>query len=380
MGCGRVGSTLALSLESQGHDVAVIDTNSAAFRRLGSSFEGKRVTGIGFDRDTLSEAGIEDAYAFAAVSNGDNSNILAARVARETYGVEHVVARIYDPGRAEIYQRLGIPTVGTVRWTANQMLRRLLPQGSVPEHTDPSGHVVIAVSDEVRRSMPSRHQASARTIVHGIDVDAVAALAADRDAVRGELGIAPDELLVVTVANFRAPKGYPDLLRAASLVSARRPDVRFVIVGQGPLEPELRAEHARLRLDATVDIVGYRPDAQRLTAAADLFVLASHHEGIPVAVMEALAAGVPVVATRVGGLAEAIDDGMSGRLVPVRRPDLLADAVVALAADPDARRHLSAGASAASARFSATRSAGEIEAVYDRALAASLDPHLRGRR
>ena len=125
--------------------------------------------------------------------------------------------------------------------------------------------------------------------------------------------------------------------------------------------------------------MGYRPDAPRLTAAADLFVLASHHEGIPVAVMEALASGVPVVATRVGGLAEAIDDGTSGRLVPVRRPDLLADAVVALAADPDARRHLSAGASAASARFSATRSTGEIEAVYDRALAASLDPHLRGR-
>ena len=144
MGCGRVGSTLALSLESQGHDVAVIDTNSAAFRRLGSSFEGKRVTGLGFDRDTLLEAGIEEAYAFAAVSNGDNSNILAARVARETYGVEHVVARIYDPGRAEIYQRLGIPTVGTVRWTSDQILRRLLPQGSVAEHTDASGHVVIA--------------------------------------------------------------------------------------------------------------------------------------------------------------------------------------------------------------------------------------------
>jgi len=144
MGCGRVGSTLALSLESQGHDVAVIDQNSSAFRRLGTTFEGKRVTGIGFDRDTLAEAGVENAYAFAAVSNGDNSNILAARVARETFGVEHVVARIYDPGRAEVYQRLGIPTVATVRWTADQMLRRLLPQGSVPEHTDPSGRVVLA--------------------------------------------------------------------------------------------------------------------------------------------------------------------------------------------------------------------------------------------
>jgi trk system potassium uptake protein len=144
MGCGRVGSTLAVSLENQGHDVAIIDQDSSAFRRLGSSFEGKRVTGVGFDRDTLREAGIDEAYAFAAVSNGDNSNILAARVARETFGVEHVVARIYDPGRAEVYQRLGIPTVATVRWTADQMLRRLLPQGSVPEHTDPSGQIIIA--------------------------------------------------------------------------------------------------------------------------------------------------------------------------------------------------------------------------------------------
>ncbi len=144
MGCGRVGSLLALSLESQGHDVAVVDQDEVAFRRLGAAFEGKRVTGLGFDRDTLREADIEGAYAFAAVSSGDNSNILAARVARETFGVEHVVARIYDPGRAEVYQRLGIPTVATVKWTSNQMLRRLLPQGSVPEHTDPSGEIVLA--------------------------------------------------------------------------------------------------------------------------------------------------------------------------------------------------------------------------------------------
>ena len=144
MGCGRVGSSLALGLEAQGHDVAVIDQEEAAFRRLGSAFEGRRVTGVGFDRDTLTEAGISDAYAFAAVSSGDNSNIISARVARETFGVEHVVARIYDPGRAEVYQRLGIPTVATVKWTSDQMLRRLLPQGHVPELVDPSGNVVIA--------------------------------------------------------------------------------------------------------------------------------------------------------------------------------------------------------------------------------------------
>jgi trk system potassium uptake protein TrkA len=144
MGCGRVGSTLAHILEDQGHDVSVVDRNPEAFRRLGSHFQGKRVTGVGFDRDTLREAGIEDAEAFAAVSSGDNSNILAARVARETFGVDNVVARIYDPGRAEVYQRLGIPTVATVRWTADQMIRRLLPHGAEPEWRDPSGTVRLA--------------------------------------------------------------------------------------------------------------------------------------------------------------------------------------------------------------------------------------------
>src|SRR5580765_8682027 len=144
MGCGRVGASLARSLERAGHEVAVIDQEESAFRRLGTSFEGRCVTGVGFDRDTLIEAGIEDAYAFAAVSSGDNSNILAARVARETFGVENVVARIYDPRRAEIYQRLGIPTVATVRWTADQMLRRLLPAGAEEHWRDPSGTVVLA--------------------------------------------------------------------------------------------------------------------------------------------------------------------------------------------------------------------------------------------
>ncbi len=144
MGCGRVGSSLALILESRGHDVAVVDSKEAAFRRLGQSFVGHTVTGLGFDRDTLIEAGIESAGAFAAVSSGDNSNILAARVARETFGVDNVVARIYDPGRAEVYQRLGIPTVATVRWTADQMIRRLLPHGTEPEWRDPSGTVRLA--------------------------------------------------------------------------------------------------------------------------------------------------------------------------------------------------------------------------------------------
>jgi len=144
MGCGRVGATLATSLENRGHDVAVIDRDETAFRRLSTEFSGHRIKGVGFDRDVMRRAGVPEAYAFAAVSSGDNSNIIAARVARETFGVKRVVARIYDPGRAEIFERLGIPTVATVRWAADQTLHHLLPQGSTPDYFDPTGKLVLA--------------------------------------------------------------------------------------------------------------------------------------------------------------------------------------------------------------------------------------------
>jgi trk system potassium uptake protein TrkA len=144
MGCGRVGSTIAHILEDQGHSVAVIDQDPDAFRKLRPGFKGTKITGIGFDRDVLIEAGVERADAFAAVSSGDNSNVIAARVVRESFGVNRVVARIYDPRRAEVYQRLGIPTVATVRWTADQMLRKLLPEGAAPLWRDPTGTIVLA--------------------------------------------------------------------------------------------------------------------------------------------------------------------------------------------------------------------------------------------
>ncbi len=144
MGCGRVGSTLAHILEDQGHSVAVIDQDADAFRKLRSGFKGRKITGYGFDRDVLIEAGIEEADAFAAVSSGDNSNIISARVVRESFGIQRVAARIYDPRRAEVYQRLGIPTVATVRWTADQMLRVLLPDGAESLWRDPTGKIVLA--------------------------------------------------------------------------------------------------------------------------------------------------------------------------------------------------------------------------------------------
>jgi len=149
VGCGRVGSTLARELTGQGHTVAIIDRKPEAFSRLGEAFTGTKIVGIGFDRDVLIEAGIEKAGALASVTNGDNSNILVARVAREEFAIERVVARIYDPKRAEIYERLGIATVATVKWTSERILRRILPDLPAVEWTDPSAKVVL-----VERELP----------------------------------------------------------------------------------------------------------------------------------------------------------------------------------------------------------------------------------
>ena len=143
VGCGRVGSGLARILEDAGHTVAVIDKAAKAFRRLPEGFSGRTVIGVGFDRDLLREAGIEEAGALAAVTSGDNSNIMVARTAREVFGLERVVARIYDPRRAAIYEKLGIPTIATVQWTTDRVLRRILPDIPATEWTDPSAAVVL---------------------------------------------------------------------------------------------------------------------------------------------------------------------------------------------------------------------------------------------
>ncbi len=151
IGCGRVGSELAGALEQGGHSVAIVDKAASAFRRLPADFQGDKVVGFGFDRDHLAKAGVERAGAFASVTSGDNSNILCARIARETYGIEHVVARIYDPRRALIYQRLGIPTVATVAWTTDQVLRRLLPGETRHDWVDATGRIGL-----VERPIPNK--------------------------------------------------------------------------------------------------------------------------------------------------------------------------------------------------------------------------------
>ena len=148
VGCGRVGSGLAISLSAEGHSVAVVDRSAKAFRRL-REWEGPRIVGSGFDRDDLEKAGAFEADALAAVTSGDNTNILTVRIARENYKIPNVVARIYDPRRAEIYQRLGIPTVATVTWTIDQVRRRLLPDEDVGDWSDPTGRLTL-----IDRSLP----------------------------------------------------------------------------------------------------------------------------------------------------------------------------------------------------------------------------------
>ncbi|MEI7593067.1 MAG: TrkA family potassium uptake protein [Actinomycetes bacterium] len=151
VGCGRVGSGLAADLETQGHSVSVIDRRAESFRRLPQHFAGDKIVGVGFDRDRLKQAGIERAGALAAVTNGDNSNIVVARVAREYFNVERVVARIYDQRRAAIFERLGISTVATVEWTIDRVLRRIVPDGAGVEWIDPSAQVAL-----VERIMPDQ--------------------------------------------------------------------------------------------------------------------------------------------------------------------------------------------------------------------------------
>lgn len=147
VGCGRVGSELAVRLQSEGHSVVIIDKHEQAFRRLPDSWSGRKVVGLGFDRDDLEEAGVRQSDALAAVTSGDNTNILTARIARETFSVSKVVARIYDPRRALIYQRLGIPTVATVSWTVDQVVRRLFPEQTNISWSDPTGTVSMTEAD-----------------------------------------------------------------------------------------------------------------------------------------------------------------------------------------------------------------------------------------
>jgi trk system potassium uptake protein TrkA len=172
MGCGRVGILLTQELCKAGHEVSVIDKNPSAFDRLPPDFKAKTVVGYGFDRQVLEEAGIREADAFLAVSNGDNSNIVSARVAREHYHVPMVIARIYDPYRADIYERLNIPTVSTTRWGVKQMILMLThPREEIRESLAAGDlfRMRIEIPQHLVGKPVSRLSVEGRILVAGVD-------------------------------------------------------------------------------------------------------------------------------------------------------------------------------------------------------------------
>jgi glycosyltransferase involved in cell wall biosynthesis len=222
----------------------------------------------------------------------------------------------------------------------------------------------VAVSDGVRATIPTSLQAITEVVVHGVDLDAVRAQRVHREAVRAELGFADDEVVFGTVANYRVQKAYPDMLQAARTAIDSGAEVRFVAVGQGPLEAEIAARHAELGLGDGFQLLGYRDDAQRILSGCDVFTLSSIHEGLPVALMEALAIGLPVVATTVGGIPEAVTEGVEALLVAPSRPDLLAKAYIEIAGDAPMRVRMAAAAAERSRDFGVEPATRRIEEIY----------------
>lgn len=222
----------------------------------------------------------------------------------------------------------------------------------------------VAVSDAVKQSMMRSIRPRVEVVLHGVRVRSLRSQQATREAVRAELGAADGDVVIATVANLRAQKGYPELLTAARRLLDRHEGVRFVAVGQGPMDAELRRLHASLGLGDRFTFLGYRDDAVHVLAGCDLFVLASRHEGGPIAVIEALAMGLPVVSTRVGVVPDVVSDGVEGRVVAPRRPDLLADALEGLVRDPVRRAAMASSALRRSDDLDIAVTVRRLEAIY----------------
>ena len=222
----------------------------------------------------------------------------------------------------------------------------------------------VAVSQAVRASMPVRLQPETRVIQYGVDLCEVRKATVQRESARRSLGVGPDEVLIGTVANLRGTKGYPDLLAAARAVVDEVDNVRFVALGQGPMQRELHDRAEELLLADRFRFLGYRPDAVQIMSGFDIFCLASHHEGLPIALMEALVLGLPVVATNVGGIAEIVTDGREAILVPPGEPQQLAAALMTVARDPALRAEMSLHAVASGDTLDVTLALRAMEDLY----------------
>ncbi|HYZ11507.1 MAG TPA: glycosyltransferase, partial [Actinomycetota bacterium] len=271
---------------------------------------------------------------------------------------------------------------GIARLALRSLPRKVRPRIVYTEHVPWWGYVpasrilnaatfwlddaTVAVSRAVRESIPRRRRDGVDVVVHGIDVEAVRAVGRSREEERARLGIGPDDVLIGTIAHFRPQKAYPDLLRAARLVLDAQPRATFIAVGRGPEERRIRKLHRELGLGDRFRFAGFRSDATRVLAACDIFVLASLFEGLPLALMEALALGVPVVATEVGGIPEGVTHGEEGLLVPPSRPDLLADSLTTLVRDEELRARMTAAAARRGGEFDIAVASHRVEAIYHR--------------
>jgi len=227
---------------------------------------------------------------------------------------------------------------------------------------------LIMISQAGRDALPRTLRGRARVIVHGIDLSRSERLLARRDEVRNEvrseLGVPEGEVVVLTVANLRPEKGYDVLLDTARLVVDRDLPVRFVAVGRGPLEQELRERHRRLGLGERFQFLGPREDVLNLMIGSDVFALASRQEGLPVVLMEATSVGVPIVATSVGAVPLVITDGVDGLIVPPQRAVELADALELVISRPELRNRLAQGAKSRSSMFDLASASREVEGIY----------------
>ena len=245
------------------------------------------------------------------------------------------------------------------RWSTHRLPTRIL------NHLTSRWDVAsFAVSDEVHRSMAGPVQARSKTLRHGIDVVETAKAVAYRDEIRDELGIGHEEFVVGTVANYRPQKDYSNLLQAARLLADRDVPLKIVAVGQGPQENEIHQLQEDLRLKDRVILTGFRPDAVRVMGACDAFTLASQWEGLPVAIMEAVALGLPIVATSVGGVAEQLTNEVSALLVPPCDPAALGSGIERLFADEHLRSRLSAESIKRAPSFDSRVAVDRIEHTY----------------
>lgn len=315
--------------------------------------------------EQLEQAGVRT----VCLSNRRSDHLWPFRLARLVRSGEWDVVHVHSPlpGSVARLAARSMPNASRPhlvstehnRWATHRLPTRLLNRLTSRWDDD-----AIAVTDEVRGSMRGPVSRRAVTVRHGIDVAATAAALADRSAVRAELGISEDEFIVGTVANFRPQKDYPNLLGAAKVLADRGRSVRFVAVGQGPEEKEVHALRHELGLDDRVILTGFRKDAVRVMGGCDVFTLASQWEGLPVALMEALALGLPIVATNVGGVAEELRDGIDALLVPARDAVALADAIDRLVAEPDLGARLGAASRERANAFDVGRTTASMEAIY----------------